>query len=248
MSVADAALSSRGTLSPFVNHAANITRWKTKPRYWTQDEEDRLVQLREVEGFTAAAIAPMMNRTVQSVSAKIERMGLQLPHDWQGMRGWGSTLSAGQLAQAKRFWMRGDRIADAAKALKLHEPRVARAYRQFSEEEAALPAVPTSVGVYIGAKEMMAIVAPICGVRASAITGRSRLRPLVCARIAIARALADRGLSTSIIARALSRGDHTTAINWLRKFQPYCHTYPETLRAYEAIKRAEQIVAERRAA
>lgn len=226
----------------------SVNRARRTQRLWTQDEEERLAYLREVEGLSASHIAQMLGRTPQSVSAKMAGMGLMLPGDWRHRRGWGPSLPARAEEQARRFWMQGMEIEAAAERLGLYEARVARAYRRFSEEERARAILPPQIGTYIGAKEMTVIAAPLCGVKPAGILGPSRLKPFVCARMAVARALRDRGISFSRIAGALGRTDHSTAFHWVRQFDAHCRAYPETRRAYEAIKRAEEMVAERRAA
>lgn len=248
MSEATEGVSRDGALTTSVDHVRSHPRARLTHRLWTQDEEERLTTMRSVEGLSCPQIAKELNRTERSVQAKIKAMGLSMPASWARRNGWGTTLPSRTMINIRRFWMHGIAIEEAAKRLGLHEPRIARAYRQLSDEERARPAVPPQIGTYIGAKEMMAIVAPICGIAPTAITGPSRLKPFVCARIAIARALRDRGLSYTQIARALGRTDHSTAIHWLLIFEPHCRAYPETLRAYQAIKRAEAIAAERRAA
>jgi hypothetical protein len=216
------------------------------PRYWSPQEEHRLAELRGTEGLTVGTIAKMLNRSRQSVTAKIAALGIELPQNIT--RGQGVTLPVKVLDQVRRYWMRGQTVELCAERLGLFEPRVARAYRQFSAEEREAATAVAFIGTYVGAKEMMAIVAPICGVKASAINGQSRLKPFICARVAIARALKDRDCSLKVIARAMGRTDHTTALHWLKLFEPYCTAYPETLRAYTAIKDAEQRASEKRAA
>ncbi|UAB76984.1 hypothetical protein INR77_09000 [Erythrobacter sp. SCSIO 43205] len=219
---------------------------KSNPRYWTKEEEKRLRYLRESLGLTPAAISEILDRTAYSVKAKIAALDIDLPKGFT--RGQGTTLPASQMIEVKRAWMRGETIADCAERLSLFEPRVARAYRLLSKQERERATLPPQIGTYIGAKEMALIVAPICGIKPTAIKGPSRLKPYVCARIAIARALRERGFSSTVIARALGRTNHTTALHWFKQFGPYSRHYPETLAAYEAIKNAEAITAERRAA
>jgi hypothetical protein len=244
MSDAVEALSGNETLSTVVKNSARKRRG-IEPRYWTLAEEDRLEQLRAVEGLTPKAIAVQMGRSEQSVVGKIARMGLELPADWKRARG--MVLTEVKLAALRRCWAGGVRVIDAARIAGTSQGSAERAYLQFAEQERGAVHSPR-LGTYIGHKEMMAIVAPICGVPVSAITGPTRIKPNVCARMAIAKALRDRGLSLPQIARKLGRTDHSTIINYLRNFGSYSTVYPETLRAYQAIKRAEAMAAERLAA
>lgn len=216
-----------------------------RPRYWTPDEEVRLVQMRGTEGLFVTEIAPLLKRSEYSVRTKIAAMGLRMPDNWQELRG--RKLPEAKVTALRRHWLRGEQIEAAASAAGTSIGTAERLFVEFSEQERAA-AVSPIIGTYIGHKEMMAIVAPICGVPASAITGPTRLKPNVCARMAIAKALRERGVSLPQIAKKLGRTDHSTVINYLRKFDSYAVVYPETRRAYEAIKRAEALAAERLAA
>lgn len=244
MSDAAKALSSIGPLTTSVNPSVR-RRWLSTPRYWTNREEENLERLREVDGLPPSEIAQRMGRTEQSVTAKIARMGLQLPDGWKRARS--RTLSPVKEATLRRCWNRGDTIDDAALAVGTSKGTAGRYYREFAEAAAGAARLP-AIGTFIGHKEMMAIVAPICGVPASAIVGPTRHKPNVCARMAIARALRDRNLSLPQIARKLGRTDHTSILHYLRKFDSYGRVYPEVHRAYEAIKKAEARAAERLAA
>lgn len=244
MSDAATALSRNDSLRTSVHTSARKRRG-IEPRYWTPDEEERLARLREVDGLPPFEIAQELGRSEQSVVGKIARMGLQLPDGWKRARS--RTLSSMKEATLRRCWHSGVGIDAAAAVVGTSPGTVGRYYREFAEA-AAGPAQLPAMGTYIGHKEMMAIVAPICGVPASAIMGPTRLKPNVCARMAIAKALRERGLSLPRIAKMLGRTDHSTIINYLRKFDSYCVVYPETLRAYEAIKKAEARAAERLAA
>jgi hypothetical protein len=226
--------------------ALTVAGIKHAPRYWSPEETETLTRLRGQEGLPVRAIAKALNRSRQSVAAKIAILGIELPDTLK--RGQGVGLPLRVADKVRRYWMRGQTVEGCARDLGLFEARVARAYRQFSAEEREAAALASFIGTYVGAKEMMAIVAPVCGVKAAAISGQSRLKPFICARVAIARALKDRGLSATVIARALGRTDHTTALHWFKLFEPYCTAYPETLRAYQAIKDAERRASERLAA
>jgi transposase len=244
MSDATAALSSLGTLSTFANHSVT-KKAPALPRYWSRDEEDELVKLREYEGLSSRDIASLLDRTPGSITAKIERMGLQLPVGLKRSRS--RTLPAAKESILRRHWMNGVAIEVAAELVGTSEGTAARYYHEFAEAERG-SLNDGRFGTYIGHKEMMVIAGKVCGVPPSAIAGATRMKPNVCARMAIARALRDKGVSMVQIARRLGRSDHSTVHHYLRVFDKYGKVYPETRRAYEAIKDAEARAAERLAA
>lgn len=244
MSDAPTALSSNGPVTMIVNKSPRY-RWVSEARYWSLQEEQRLTHLREVERLSPSAIGKVMGRTRQSVQAKLRRMGVCLPEtlfNEPGVR-----LSRDQSAQLRKMWAAGIGLEDAARRVGTSEGTAGRLYREFSKQEReALQAL--NFGPYIGVSEMMVIAGSICGVPPRAITGASRLKPNVCARMAIAKALRDRGCSMSQIGRKLGRSDHSVVVNYFKNFDAYCSIYPEMRRAYDAIKQAEARAAERLAA
>lgn len=100
----------------------------------------------------------------------------------------------------------------------------------------------------IGPREMILIVANVLDIEPDEITSPSRLTIMVAARAAIAKALRDRDMSLQAIADVLGRTDHSVALHTLNQFDDTAAREPRTIVAYEAIKRAEEIAAERRAA
>lgn len=240
MSDAAGALSSKETLTTVVNHSAKIA-----PRKWTHDEIEQLQHLRTVDGLSFEEIGERLGRSAGSVNGKATVLGLKLPETWRCGRN--RHVGRKHLAELRHHWAIGTVPEKAAQIIGFSEATAVRFYRAFSRE-ASVQDATVSTGTYIGHKEMMAIVAPICGVPASAIPGPTRLKPNLCARMAVARALHDRGLSLSRISGFIGRNDSSTVRNLLDKFDGYCRDYPETAKAYQAIKNAEARAAERLAA
>jgi hypothetical protein len=210
-------------------------------RDWTPEEVASLNDLRAVRGWPCSAIGATMERSARSVRYKINALGIELP----------ATKKIGCLRDdtvLREAFSVGASIKSVAKSLGIEKRAVAHCYNRFSAElmQAGSDFVPT--GSYIGVKEMARIVAPVCGAPARAILSESRYRPAVLGRMAIARALRDRGLSMPTIARTLGRADHTTVLNNLNRFDDYLRHYPQLQRAYDAIKDAEGVASVRLAA
>lgn len=199
---------------------------------WTPEEIETLRELRAVRGWDCPAIAATLGRTDNSVSKKAASLCITLPPT----RKRGSTNDDEALREA---FNAGAAIKHVAKALGMEKRCVAMCYERLSAQLIAAGPDYFHTGGYMGAKEMARIVAPVCGAPARAILSESRYRPAVLGRMAIARALRDRGISMTAIARTLGRADHTTILNNLAKFDTYARTYPRLLQAYEAIKEAE---------
>lgn len=208
---------------------------------WQTHEIETLLDLRAGRGWACAPIAAVLGRTTRSVRYKLTRLGIELP----------STKNIGSMrddAVLREAFAAGIPIKHAAANLGLENTSVRKVYNLFSAELKQAGSDFTPSGGYIGAREMARIVAPVCGATARAILSESRYRPAVLGRMAIARALRDRGLSLSTIARALGRADHTTILNNLVKFDDYVRAYPTLALAYQAIKDAECVALERLAA
>lgn len=205
---------------------------------WSPEEEATLRDLRIAHGWSCAAIGQAMGRSVDSVHRKCERLGIpKPPHRRNVLRETIMREAFAAGASSKRV----------ARQLGVSPTLVREAFARYGEELTANATVLV-IGSYIGSREMAQIVAPICGVTVKAIYSPSRYRPCVLARMAIARALRDRGLSMPVIARGIGRSDHSTVFNLLAQFDRYCRAYPQLATAYEAIKQAERVAAERRAA
>ncbi|CAB5223029.1 Chromosomal replication initiator, DnaA C-terminal [uncultured Caudovirales phage] len=208
---------------------------------WQTHEIETLLDLRAGRGWACAPIAAVLGRTTRSVRYKLTRLGIELP----------STKNIGSMrddAVLREAFAAGIPIKHAAASLGIEKTSVAKVYGLFSAELKQAGSDFTPSGGYIGAREMARIVAPVCGATARAILSESRYRPAVLGRMAIARALRDRGMSMSTIARALGRNDHTTILNNLKKFDDYARAFPQLACAHEAIRAAEMAASERLAA
>lgn len=212
-------------------------KWGLK---WTPDEVEQLRDLR-ARGWTCSDIGKVMGRTKASVSNQLERQGIppapvratpQQTHD----------------PVLREAFAKGAPIKLLARTLGIDEKAVHAAYQQYGAELTATTAPFVPYGGFIGSKEMARIVSPICGVTVAAILSKSRYKPAVLARMAIIRALRDRDMSLCIIMRAIGRGDHSTIHHALERFETYLTVYPQLAEAYAAIKRAEAVAMERRAA
>ncbi len=217
------------------------------PNAWTFEEIETLKELRTVKGWTAGAIAQILpGRTERGVGTKIRALGLTLP---EGRRcGRFNRRDVDLDVILREAFAAGRGINATAKALGIEGETVRTAYRDYGEQYAmSQPALPPMRG-YIGAREMAAIIGPICRVPPRAIFSTTRYRPAIVARMAIARALRDRGISLPTIAKALGRKDHTTILWALRCYDNYARTYPALDQAYAAIKDAEARAQDWRAA
>lgn len=204
---------------------------------WTVEELASLQQMRSL-GMTGQQIADALGRTKVSVLDKANKMGFALPR----------VKAADREALLREAFENGATVEHIAKALGICRKTVHDAYHDYSAQIIAKAARPVISGPYIGAKEMAAIVAPICGCTVKAIFSRSRFRANVIARMAMVRALRDRGLALSTINRAIGKSDHSTVLNLLAKFDSYARHDARLLEAYNAIKDAEARAAERLAA
>lgn len=199
---------------------------------WTPEEIETLRELRAVRGWNFPAIARELQRTAPAVRKKAEALEITLPPT----KKMGSPRDDLALREA---FMAGVPALHAAKALGIQKRAVHKCYAIFGQQITAANTDYVHAGGYLGAKEMACIAAPICGVSARAVFSRSRIRSAVLARMAIARALRDRGVSTPVISRMLGRNDHTPVSRGLKRFDAYASAYPRLLQAYEAIKEAE---------
>lgn len=213
---------------------------------WTENEVQQLIQLRTIECWTVPAIAAMIGRSRYGVEAKLERLGIYLPS--HVTRGKSIRKQSNLDTAVHEAFKQGIHLKRVASELRISPQTVSNAYRQYANEGAEQTPHYIVPGTYIGGREMIRIVAPILGVTPQAILSSGRVRPLVLARIAVAKALRDRGLSLPVVASALGRSDHSTAFNWIAKFDTYAAHYPRMLKAYGAIKLAERIAAEELAA
>lgn len=213
---------------------------------WTQAEVETLRELREVKGWDFPSIAKAMGRTARSICGKAEREGIVLPFARQ--RGEPRNGQDGVREMLLRAFNDGVMIKAVAREHGVDVSRVRNAYKYFSQGVRKKCQRADFDGLYIGAKEMAAIVAPVCGVSPKAIFSGLRMRPAVLARMAVAKALRDRGLSLSVIGKAMGGRDHSTIHHLLEKFPEYAAHYPMLVAAYNAIKEAEQQAAERLAA
>jgi hypothetical protein len=208
---------------------------------WTAEQVEALRDLRGGRGWPCHAIAATMGRTTRSVRYKVNALGIELP----------ATKKIGSMRDdtvLREAFASGAAIKSVALSLGMEKRTVATCYERFSAELTRAGSDFTLTGSYIGAREMARIIAPICGAPARAILSESRYRPAVLGRMAIARALRDRGISLTAIARTLNRADHTTVLHNLTIFADYSRLYPQLQRAYDAIKEAESAAAVRLAA
>jgi transposase len=215
-------------------------------KLWTPEEVETLRDLRCVKGWANSQIAKAMGRSKNSVQKKCEQLGLELPsHIWRGRS---FTSVEGNDAILREAFANGTPVSDVAKGLGIYERTVRDAFDRYIAERVSEPKQAFNFGTYIGAREMERIVSDVLGVPVRMIYGQCRLREAVLARMAIARALRDRGLALTIIAKAIGRGDHSTVGNLLRNFDAYARLHEELGWAYDAIKQAEAKASERLAA
>lgn len=213
---------------------------------WTPEEVATLHRLRCVNGWSCSAIGQAMGRSKHSIMHKVRRMDMQLPaHIRRGK----SFVGFGDYdRQLREAFENGTQIKAVAKAIGISDQTVRHAFNIYRDELLLSPRPQMPVGTYIGAKEMARIVSPAIGVPVRAIFGPSRYRAAVLARMAITKALRDRGHSLPVITRALNKTCHTTAINLLANYPAYSRMYPELPYAYDMIKQAEARASERLAA
>lgn len=207
---------------------------------WSDCDEAILAQLREVEGLSIFAIAQEMHRTEYAVAAKIKRMGLSLPNGMSS--GQRRSLTRRQYDVVRRAWYRGGEVCDVARQIDRSPHLVRRAYDQLAAEDGRTKgnlSIATARMERVGPREMLAIASFVCNIPTAAITGATRWKRCVCARVAIAKCLRDRGNSFAQIARWLGRSDHSTAINWIDNFDHFVRHYPDVQRTHDAIKAAE---------
>jgi transposase-like protein len=215
-------------------------------KFYTAEEDARILQL-YAERVTIQHIANALGRTKPSVESRLRR--LREEHNMHPpITPWPDNGDA-LLAD---MWMQGRSVAEMAEEIGTTAQRV-KTRLDFIDLPAKLQGklldrAHALHGQRIGPREMLLIAGAACGVPPLSILGPSRLKVHVCARFAIARALADRGMSLSYIARAVGRADHTTSRHYIVNFGAYCRVYPQVLEAYQAIKDAEAAAAERRAA
>ena len=204
---------------------------------WTPEEVDKLHRLRGVNGLDVPTICRELGRTKDSVRCKIESECILLPRNRK--RGVAINLKPDAMDAVRRGFDQGITVRLLSKRTGVSENVIKSTYRALSLELKS--EVPQ--GTYIGAKEMAAIAAPICGVSPNAVMGRLRIRSAVLARMAVTKALRDKGLSYPVIGRALGGRDHSTIINLVRNFPEYVRLYPQLAKAYQAIKDAQEAAA-----
>lgn len=215
-------------------------------RPWSPEELATLIELRAVRGWDSPSIAKAMGRTARSIRCKIDLEDIRLPHSRQ--RGDGQPETHIHRDTILRAFNEGVPIRTVANQLGLDARNVGNVYAQFSKTLRKQPMRQIREGEYLGAKEMVAIVAPICGVTPVAILSGLRMRSAVLARMAVAKALRDRGISLTVIGNALGGRDHSTIVNLCDRFPEYVKLYPVLQQAYHAIKSAEADAMKRRAA
>ena len=213
---------------------------------WRPDEVETLRELRGVKGWDCTAIAKAMGRSYRSVKGKVEREGIALPFARQ--RGVALDGNDELRELMLRAFNDGVMIRAVARQHGVGPEVVRNAYKHFSNGMRNQQHQAKVMGGYLGAKEMAAIVAPVCGVSPKAIFSALRMRPAVLARMAVAKALRDRGVSLTVIGKAMGGRDHATVSNMLDRFPEYAKAYPLLVTAYEAIKKAERDAALRMAA
>jgi hypothetical protein len=215
-------------------------------KLWTPDEVATLHELRGVKGWDTPSIAKAMGRGRHSIRNKIEREGIDLP--LHKKRGIPLDDVEGLFGIIRQAFMDGVAVKSVAHQTGKTKKFVQSAYNAFGRELQVKGCAPVGIGTYIGAKEMAAIAGPVCGVTAKAAMSGLRMRPAVLARMAIAKALRERGLSLTVIGNLLGGRDHATIVNLLERFPYYAKLYPELLAAYQAIKDAQEAAAVRLAA
>jgi transposase len=213
---------------------------------WSPEDLETLKDLRCVKGWSCKAIGSLLGRSENSVVRKLQALEWKLPPEAkQGKPLFNNPEAEPFLREA---FAHGSNVKQTAKRVGSDSKTVRNAFARFGQELQLNATAFVPMGGFIGSKEMVRIVSPICGATPQAILSGSRYRPPVLARMAIARALRDRGVSLSVIAKAIGRGDHSTVHNLLGKFDGYARLYPTLGKAYEAIKHAEAQAAERMAA
>lgn len=213
---------------------------------WTPSEVETLRELRGVRGWDVPSIAKAMGRSRHSVRNKVEREGVELPFSRQ--RGDALEGHDGVRELLMQAFNDGVMIKAVAREHGVDISRVRNAYKYLSRGLRKQSRRADFTGSYIGAKEMAVIVAPVCGVSPKAIFSGLRMRPAVLARMAVARALRDRGVSLTVIGKTMGGRDHATVSNMLNRFPEYAPHYPMLVAAYNAIKEAEKQAAGRLAA
>lgn len=213
---------------------------------WAKEEIETLRVMRCDRGETIPQIAEALGRTRNAVSKQIQRLDLRLPA--RVTRVIPVADRPETMAKLREAFQEGLTLKEVAQITGLWETTVSEAFYRFSDEIVRANKPPADFGPYIGGKEMVQIAAHACGVPPKCVLGQTRFRPAVLARMAVARALRDRGVSTPVIARAIGRSDHTTVINLLANFPAYSRRYWELNAAYDAIKQAEKAGAEKLAA
>jgi hypothetical protein len=195
-------------------------------RPWTDDEIEQLTHMRCTLGLSALEIAHRLgNRTPDAVSARCEKLRLRLPN---GMRRGHTPSRATPVPVRQRWphqadlqaaWQTGAPIKTTARALCLSEETVRCAYEWFGYKYAADAPDYVPDG-YMGAREMVRLVAPHYRVTPRMVFGVTRYAPAVRARAAVARVLRERGVALGTVARLIGRKDHSTVINLLQRHPP----------------------------
>ena len=215
-------------------------------KYYTANEDAIALKMR-ADGAKIQQIADALGRTIHSVGARLKRL-----REERDMEPPITPWPANGDAVLADMWMQGRSVTEMAAHLGMTAQRVKTRMDQIDLQTELqgrlLDRAEALLGQRVGPREMLLIAGAACGVPPLSILGPSRLKVHVCARFAIARALADRGLSLGFIARAVGRADHTTSRHYIINFDAYCRVYPMVLEAYQAIKRAEAAAAERLAA
>lgn len=215
-------------------------------KLWSTEEIETLRRMRCEQGLTVAQIAKVMGRPEHGVRKQLSKHELYLPLGHE--RTTPVSCRPEVMAQLREAFYNGTTAKDAGQSVGIWGTTVSHIFMRFSDELLQKSDLEIDVGQYVGGKEMVAIAAHACGVPVRAVLGNGRFRPVVLARIAVARALRDRGVSMTNIAKAIGRGDHTTVRNLLMRFPEYSVAHWELAHAYQAIKDAERKGMERLAA
>lgn len=201
---------------------------------WTGEETERLVQMRR-SGYSIRQIAAALGRSFYSVRSKTARMGLP------GIRKVGDEALDAHLQKWSRTGMS---YVEMSRRCGFSPAAIAQRCRAIAAQQAAVTAVEVSEEErkpsYVGHQEMARVIAPLFGITPISIYGQCRSRRYVHARATIAKALHERGVTASQIARLLKRGDHTTILHALQQFDVYCRYYATPAMAYDTIKRLER--------
>jgi hypothetical protein len=197
------------------------------PRPYTNDDVEKMKAMRTA-GFTVPQIANVMCRTTHSIEAKFMRINFYArepacPIDLDKVRKSiceGKTY--GQIAAENGVTVNS--VRDRLDMIDFRNP-------ELDEAQWVKPDGP----VFVDAKVMARIIAPIFGAPVGAILGLNRRKEYVMARAVIAKVMTERGKSLNTTARAIGRKDHSTIVNLIAKWPAYCKLSPLPAIAYEKV-------------